>query len=66
MMHEKNHNSALIVNEGVEQPPVVNPYIQNFYKKLFIKNTKPGLFRPMNMSKEFLPEIQQYSARQLL
>ena len=33
MMHENNHNSALIVNEGVEQPPVVNPYIQNFYKK---------------------------------
>lgn len=26
-------DSALIVNEGVEQPPIVNPYIKNFYKK---------------------------------
>lgn len=35
-MHEKNHKnhkSALIVNEGIEQPPVVNPYLSNFYKK---------------------------------
>ena len=30
-------DSALIVNEGVEQPPVVNPYIDNFYKKNRVK-----------------------------
>ncbi len=29
--------SALIVNEGVEQPPVINPYITNFYKKNRVK-----------------------------
>ncbi len=28
----KKNESALIVNEGVKQPPTVNPYIQNFYK----------------------------------
>ena len=27
------NDSALIVNEGIEQPPVINPYIDNFYKK---------------------------------
>ena len=30
---EKDHNSALTVNEGVPQPPITNPYIGNFYKK---------------------------------
>lgn len=30
--HE-NPDTALVVNDGVEQPPVVNPYIKNFYKK---------------------------------
>ena len=33
-----NHDSALIVNEGIEQPPIVNPYIGNFYKKNRVKN----------------------------
>ncbi|OJV19617.1 MAG: ATPase/protein kinase [Bacteroidetes bacterium 41-46] len=32
-MNQPNHDSALIVNEGIEQPPIVNPYIGNFYKK---------------------------------
>ncbi|MCK9304768.1 MAG: methylmalonyl Co-A mutase-associated GTPase MeaB [Bacteroidales bacterium] len=26
-------NSALKVNKGIEQPPVINPYMSNFYKK---------------------------------
>ena len=30
-------DSALTVNEGIEQPPVVNPYIDNFYKKNRVK-----------------------------
>lgn len=30
--HE-NHDTALVVNEGIEQPPIINPYIKNFYKK---------------------------------
>ena len=30
--HE-NPDTALVVNEGVEQPPIINPYIKNFYKK---------------------------------
>lgn len=30
--HE-NHDTALVVNEGVEKPPIINPYITNFYKK---------------------------------
>lgn len=29
----KNDDTALIVNEGVEQPPVVNPYLSRFLKK---------------------------------
>ena len=37
MKKEKAIGSALIVNKGVEQPPVVNPYIDNFYKKNRIK-----------------------------
>lgn len=28
-----NHDTALVVNDGVEQPPVINPYIKNFFKK---------------------------------
>ncbi|MDD4058189.1 MAG: methylmalonyl Co-A mutase-associated GTPase MeaB [Bacteroidales bacterium] len=32
-----NHDSALIVNDGIEQPPIVNPYIGNFYKKNKVK-----------------------------
>ncbi|MFA5850809.1 MAG: methylmalonyl Co-A mutase-associated GTPase MeaB [Bacteroidales bacterium] len=32
-MKESNKESALIVNDGVEQPPVINPYFPNFYKK---------------------------------
>jgi LAO/AO transport system kinase len=31
-MNERKKDSALKVNDGVEQPPVVNPYIKNFYK----------------------------------
>jgi hypothetical protein len=34
-----NHDSALIVNEGIEQPPIVNPYIGNFYKKTELKTS---------------------------
>lgn len=30
--HE-DHDSALVVNDGIEQPPIINPYIKNFYKK---------------------------------
>ncbi len=30
--HE-NPETALVVNEGVEQPPIINPYIKNFFKK---------------------------------
>lgn len=30
--HE-NPDTALVVNDGVEQPPIINPYIKNFYKK---------------------------------
>lgn len=30
---DKSTNSALEVNKGVEQPPIVNPYISSFYKK---------------------------------
>ncbi len=29
----KERKSALSVNKGVEQPPIINPYIGNFYKK---------------------------------
>lgn len=32
-MQDNKFESALQVNKGVEQPPVVNPYIGNFYKK---------------------------------
>lgn len=32
-MSGSNKDSALIVNEGIEQPPVTNPYIPDFYKK---------------------------------
>ena len=32
-MQKKSIDSALKVNQGIEQPPVVNPYIQNFYSK---------------------------------
>ncbi len=32
-MKESNNESALIVNDGVEQPPIINPYFPNFYKK---------------------------------
>lgn len=30
--HE-NPDTALVVNDGVEKPPIINPYIKNFYKK---------------------------------
>jgi len=30
-------DSALIVNDGIEQPPIINPYIGNFYKKNQVK-----------------------------
>jgi LAO/AO transport system kinase len=36
-MNDKTKDSALIVNDGVEQPPVINPYMTNFYKKNRIK-----------------------------
>jgi len=32
-MDRKKKESALIVNEGVVQPPIINPYITNFYSK---------------------------------
>lgn len=44
---EENHDTALIVNDGVAQPPAVNPYIKNFYKK------KPAVLTP----KEYLKGI---------
>lgn len=28
-----DHDSALIVNEGIEQPPIINPYIKDILKK---------------------------------
>ena len=30
---QENPDTALVVNEGVEQPPIINPYIKNFFKK---------------------------------
>lgn len=40
----KKNDSALIVNEGVKQPPTVNPYIKNFFtKKTNIFTTKEYL-----------------------
>ena len=40
----KSGKSALIVNDGVKQPPTVNPYIKNFYvKKPSILSTKEYL-----------------------
>lgn len=38
MKKEDIHKSALVVNEGVEQPPIINPYIKNFYKKNKARN----------------------------
>jgi LAO/AO transport system kinase len=35
---ESENKSALTVNEGIPQPPSVNPYIGNFYKKNKYKN----------------------------
>src|SRR3989339_1322978 len=32
-MQKKSIDSALKVNQGIEQPPVVNPYFDNFYSK---------------------------------
>ncbi|MDD2595093.1 MAG: methylmalonyl Co-A mutase-associated GTPase MeaB [Bacteroidales bacterium] len=29
----KNEDTALIINDGVEQPPIINPYIKNVFKK---------------------------------
>jgi len=36
-MDRKKKESALIVNEGVVQPPIINPYITNFYRKNRVK-----------------------------
>ena len=36
-MIDSSKDSALIVNEGIEQPPIVNPYITNFFKKNRVK-----------------------------
>ncbi len=36
-MQDTSQGSALIVNEGIEQPPVTNPYITNFYNKNKVK-----------------------------
>lgn len=36
-MQDSHQGSALIVNEGIEEPPVINPYLSNFYKKNKIK-----------------------------
>ncbi|MEN6618900.1 MAG: methylmalonyl Co-A mutase-associated GTPase MeaB [Rikenellaceae bacterium] len=36
-MPDSNKKSALIVNEGINQPPVINPYFPNFYKKNKVK-----------------------------
>ena len=30
---QEKPDTALVVNEGVEQPPIINPYIKNFYSK---------------------------------
>ena len=32
-----NEDSSLIINDGVKQPPIVNPYLKNVYKK------RPGI-----------------------
>lgn len=38
MSEDKNEfESALKVNQGIEQPPIVNPYIKRFYRKQDIK-----------------------------
>ena len=31
--NHENPDTALVVNAGVEQPPIINPYIKNFFKK---------------------------------
>jgi len=36
-MSGSNKDSALIVNEGIEQPPITNPYMPEFYKKHPVK-----------------------------
>lgn len=36
-MQKKDFESALKVNQGIDQPPIVNPYLDNFYKKHKIK-----------------------------
>ncbi len=28
-----NEDTALVINKGVEQPPIINPYVKSFYKK---------------------------------
>ncbi|MEG2849883.1 MAG: hypothetical protein RR880_06600, partial [Bacteroidales bacterium] len=29
----KDNDTALVVNAGIEQPPIINPYIKTFFKK---------------------------------
>ncbi len=45
---EENPDTALVVNKGIEQPPIINPYIKNFYKKkpliLTVQEYLDGIF----------------------
>ena len=29
----KNEDSSLIINDGVKQPPIINPYLKKVFKK---------------------------------
>ena len=34
---EQHPDTALVVNEGVEQQPIINPYIKRFFKMCFLQ-----------------------------
>lgn len=72
----ENYDTALNVNEGVEQPPIVNPYIKSFYKKNKVKTLgfddymegiKKGdrtvLSRAITLVESSLPEHREMAQR---
>lgn len=72
----ENCDTALNVNEGVEQPPIVNPYIKSFYKKNKVKTLgfddymegiKKGdrtvLSRAITLVESSLPEHREMAQR---
>lgn len=72
-----NNETALNINRGVEQPPILNPYIKNFYKKKptlksvdeFMEGIKAGnttvLGQAITLIESSLPEHREV-ARQLI